>query len=271
MPNSVRTFVLPNAVTEGGIPRLTFIIQPMGTHDADSWDGAYPVSFGVGGTATMDVDYTLYYAFDTDNLYHLVGALSGTLSFPAGAGRPYRIVAIPIQDNEIEADESITIRVGLPTSPTEPYYLWSGIDIIVGIIEDDDQDITLAVAPGAVAEDGSTNLVYTFTRAGNGALSRPLVVNYTVGGTATLGANYSQSGAASFTTTIGTVVFAAGSATALVTVDPIADSAIEPDETVALTLAAGTSYTIGTTAAVVGTILDDDQIVSLAVAPATSS
>jgi Ca2+-binding RTX toxin-like protein len=41
-------------------------------------------------------------------------------------------------------------------------------------------------------------------------------------------------------------------------VDPTADTTIEPDETVALTLAAGTGYTIGTTTAVVGTIRDDD-------------
>jgi hypothetical protein len=36
------------------------------------------------------------------------------------------------------------------------------------------------------------------------------------------------------------------------------DAEIEPDETVALTLAAGTGYSIGTSAAVVGTILNDD-------------
>jgi Ca2+-binding RTX toxin-like protein len=43
-----------------------------------------------------------------------------------------------------------------------------------------------------------------------------------------------------------------------VTVDPTADTTIEANETVALTLAAGTGYSIGTSAAVVGTILNDD-------------
>jgi hypothetical protein len=54
------------------------------------------------------------------------------------------------------------------------------------------------------------------------------------------------------------VTFAANSSTATVTVDPTADTAIEANETVELTLATGTGYSIGTTAAVVGTILNDD-------------
>ncbi|MDK2463017.1 hypothetical protein QHH11_28570, partial [Aphanizomenon sp. PH219] len=44
------------------------------------------------------------------------------------------------------------------------------------------------------------------------------------------------------------VTFAAGSSTATVTVDPTADTTVESDETVILTLASGTGYTIGTPA-----------------------
>jgi hypothetical protein len=59
------------------------------------------------------------------------------------------------------------------------------------------------------------------------------------------------------------VTFTAGSETATVTVDPTADTSVEPDETGAFTLTAGTGYTIGTTAAVVGTIADDDAPATL--------
>jgi hypothetical protein len=76
-----------------------------------------------------------------------------------------------------------------------------------------------------------------------------------VGGTATFGTDYTGIAATPATKT---VTFAAGSATATVTVDPTADTTIEPDETVALTLAAGSGYIIGTTNAIVGTIIDDD-------------
>ncbi|WP_301337737.1 ELWxxDGT repeat protein, partial [Microcystis aeruginosa] len=43
--------------------------------------------------------------------------------------------------------------------------------------------ITLAVSPSSVTEDGTTNLVYTFTR--TGSTTSALTANYTVGGTAT--------------------------------------------------------------------------------------
>jgi len=113
--------------------------------------------------------------------------------------------------------------------------------------------ITLIVSPASVTEDGAANLVYTFTR--DGSLTNPLTVNYTIGGTATNGIDYA---------TLGTsVTFAAGSATATVTVDPTADLIIEDNETVSLTLASNAAYTIGTTTAVVGTITNDGRFADL--------
>ncbi|OSO89834.1 hypothetical protein B7O87_10990 [Cylindrospermopsis raciborskii CENA303] len=109
--------------------------------------------------------------------------------------------------------------------------------------------VTLAVSPSTVAEDGTSNLIYTFTR--TGVISNELTVNYTAGGTATNGTDYSNIGTS--------VTFAANSATATVTVDPTADTTVESDETVSLTLASGTGYTIGTTSAVTGTITNDDN------------
>ncbi|MFM6180290.1 MAG: Calx-beta domain-containing protein, partial [Dolichospermum sp.] len=119
--------------------------------------------------------------------------------------------------------------------------------------------IYLAVSPTSVTEDGTSNLIYTFSR--TGSTTSPLTVNYTIGGTATNGSDYG---------TIGTsVTFASGSSTATVTVDPTGNTTPEDHETVSLTLASGTGYNIGTTTAVTGTILDNDTIVTLAVAPAS--
>jgi hypothetical protein len=111
--------------------------------------------------------------------------------------------------------------------------------------------ITLGVSPASVAEDGAANLTYTFTR--TGSTTSPLSVTYSVGGTAALGTDYTGIGG-----TPGTITFAAGSSTSTVTVDPMADTTVEADETVALTLVAGTSYTVGTSGGVVGTISNDD-------------
>ncbi|WP_242482084.1 Calx-beta domain-containing protein [Trichormus variabilis] len=116
--------------------------------------------------------------------------------------------------------------------------------------------ITLAVSPASVTEDGTPNLIYTFTR--TGSTTNALTVNYSVAGTATLNTDYAQSGATSFTATTGTITFAAGARTAILTINPTADTPVESNETVALTLATGTGYTVGTTTAVTGTITNDD-------------
>jgi hypothetical protein len=114
--------------------------------------------------------------------------------------------------------------------------------------------ITLAVTPGSVSEDGSSNLEYIFSR--SLVTANPLSVNVTVSGTATNGSDYSGLLAGSNQT----VTFAANAATASVVIDPTADTSVEADETVSLMLALGTGYSIGTTTAVTGTISNDDLI-----------
>jgi Ca2+-binding RTX toxin-like protein len=111
--------------------------------------------------------------------------------------------------------------------------------------------VNLAVAPTSVTEDGTTNLVYTFTR--TGSTTSALTVNYGITGTAT---SSDYTGATPGTGK--TITFAAGSATATLTINPTADTAIEANETVVLTLATGAGYTIGTSSTVTGNITNDD-------------
>ena len=121
-------------------------------------------------------------------------------------------------------------------------------------------DVSIAVSPSSVAEDGATNLTYTLTRTGSTASA--LTVNFSVGGTATfggVGADYTESGAATFGASSGTATFGIGSSTATVTIDPTADSVVEPDETVVLTLTAGAGYNIVSPSTVTGTITNDDK------------
>ncbi|ELS00028.1 integrin alpha, partial [Gloeocapsa sp. PCC 73106] len=119
--------------------------------------------------------------------------------------------------------------------------------------------ITLAVSPASVTENGSTNLVYTFTRTGStsSALSN---VNFSVTGTATFNNDYTQTGASSYNATTGRVNFAAGSATARVTINPTGDTTVEPNETVLLRVSTGTGYTAGSPNAATGTITNDDTL-----------
>jgi len=124
-------------------------------------------------------------------------------------------------------------------------------------------DVSIAVSPLSAAEDGATNLVYAFSR--TGSTTAPLTVNFSVGGTATLNTDYSQSGAATFTSSSGTAAFGAGSSTTTVTIDPTADVTVESNETVILTVTSGTGYNVGSPSAATGTITNDDATPGLSI------
>ena len=115
--------------------------------------------------------------------------------------------------------------------------------------------ITLSLSPSGVLEDGTNNLVYTFSRSG-GSLTTALSVNYVIKGTAVSGSDYN--------TIASNIIFAANSRTATLAINPIADALVEPDETIILTLELGLGYSIGTTSAVTGTITNDDIAIETA-------
>ncbi|WP_172456265.1 Calx-beta domain-containing protein [Microcystis aeruginosa] len=147
-----------------------------------------------------------------------------------------------------------------PTSPTAlqlegDFEMDLNGDTVIGRLPNL-SDITLTVSPATVTENGTPNLLYTFTR--RGPLTNTLTVNFNVTGTATLTTDYTQTGALTFTATGGTVRFNAGASTAIITIDPVGDALIEPNETVSLAIAPGTDYTRGTTEAITGTISNDD-------------
>lgn len=231
--------VSPTSVLENGTPNLVYTF----TRTVPT-TSALTVNYGITGTADV-TDYT--------------GATPGTgktITFAAGSATATLIID-PTADTTIETDETVSLTLATGTS----YTVGTATAVTGTITNDDFPNITLAVAPASVLEDGTPNLIYTFTR--TGPITNPLTVNYGITGTATIGTDYA---------TIGTnVTFAANSATAIVTVNPTADTTIENNETVALTLATGIGYTIGTTTAVTGTITNDDVAtvpnITLAVAP----
>ncbi|WP_146136498.1 SBBP repeat-containing protein [Aphanothece hegewaldii] len=122
--------------------------------------------------------------------------------------------------------------------------------------------VSLSLTPTSTPENSTTNtLVYTFTR--NGSLTNPLTVNFNVGGTAQFNTDYTQTGAASFSTTTGSITFAANSATAILTLTPKDDAISEANETVSITLKNNSLYDRLTTTSVIGTISNDDYGIPL--------
>ena len=191
------------------------------------------------GTATAGSDYT---------------ATTGTLIFNVNPGETSKQITVSVLgDSLFEANETFFVNLSNATNA-------SIADAQAqGTITNDDvalPTITLAVSPTSVSEDGTTNLIYTFTR--TGATTNTLTVNYGITGTANTS---DYTGATPGTGK--TITFAAGASTATLTIDPTADTIVESNETVALTLATGTDYTIGTTTAVTGTITNDDLLPNL--------
>ncbi len=201
------------------------------------------VNFSIGGTAGFGTDYT---AGGADSFT----ASTATVTFAAGSATAV-VTVDPGADGSVEADESVALTIAPGAG-----YLAVNPDIASATIINDDTDVSVAVSPSSVLEDGATNLVFTFSRVGvtNGALT----VNFTVGGTAVFTNDYTQSGAAGFSAGSGTVGFAPGATTAVVTIDPVADQTDATDESVILTVAAGSGYNPGVSSAATGTILNDD-------------
>jgi hypothetical protein len=242
---TVTLAVSPATAAEDGSSNLVYTFTRTGVTT-----NALTVNYSVGGTATLGSDYSGIVS----------GAGTKTVTFAAGASTA-TVIVDPTVDSSVEANETVELTLAAGTG-----YNVGTATAVVGTISNDDTSVTLAVSPGTAAEDGSSNLVYTFTR--TGVTTTALTVNYSVGGTATLGSDYTGIATGAGTKT---VTFAAGSATALVTVDPTADTTVEADETVELTLAAGTGYNVGTATAVVGTMTNDDTTVTLAVSPGTAA
>ncbi|GCL43650.1 DUF4347 domain-containing protein [Dolichospermum planctonicum] len=239
---SITLAVSPGSVLEDGTANLIYTFTRTGTTT-----NALTVNYGVAGTAIFNNDYTQ------------IGAVgftptTGTITFAAGSSTK-TLTIDPTGDSTVESNETVALTLTTGTG-----YTIGTTTAVTGTITNDDvvasPSITLAVSPSSVLENGTTNLIYTFTR--TGATTNALTVNYNVAGTATFNNDYTQIGAATFTATTGTITFAAGSSTKTLTIDPTADTTVESNETVALTLTTGTGYTIGTTTAVTGTITNDD-------------
>ncbi|WP_287737276.1 choice-of-anchor L domain-containing protein, partial [Microcystis sp. M045S2] len=234
--------------------------------DANAGEGTpvNPGTFTISRTGSTASPLTVTYSISGTASSSDYNALPTSITIPAGQAAT-TITVTPIDDTVTEGNETVILSLtdtisydlGTPNSAT----------IVIADNEVQSVNVTLSVSPASVLEDGTQNLVYTFTRTGSTA--NPLTVNFTVGGGAAFNTDYTQTGANTFSGTTGTVIFAANSSTATVTIDPTLDTTVEPNETVALTLASGTGYTVGTATAVTGTIIDDDQSITLGVNPSS--
>ncbi|NJC32484.1 uncharacterized protein YhjY with autotransporter beta-barrel domain [Xanthomonas arboricola] len=216
--------VSPSSANEDSGTSFTYTVTLSQTSSS-----ATTVNLTRSGTATSGTDYT--------------GAVASIVVPANTASASFAIT--PVADTTVEADETVVISVASGSG----YGIGSPSSATATIVNDDFPNASIVVAPSSVAEDGATNLIYTVTL--DQAAPSAVSVAFSVGGTATSGTDYAAVSSP--------LVIAAGQTTGTITINPTADSTIEPDETVVLTLASGTGYNVGSPNSATGTILNDDQ------------
>ena len=231
------------SVTEGNTgatANLTFTVT-LSAASGRQVTAGYMVDATDAGTATSGTDYAALTA--------------GTVTIAAGSTTG--TITVSVTGDALDEDnETVRITLSNPTNAT------ISTATGVGTINDDDAAPTLSINSPSVAEGaaGATaNLVFTVTL--SAASGKQVTVGYAVdgtdAGTATSGTDYTA-------LTAGTLTFAAGTLTRMITVTVTGDELDEADETVRVTLSGAANAGLST-ATGVGTITDDDGAPSLSI------
>jgi Ca2+-binding RTX toxin-like protein len=214
--------------------------------------GANNVNWAVTGSGTSAANATDF-----------VGGVlpSGTVSF--AAGETSKVITVNVQgDTTLEPNENFTVTLSNPTNGATITTATA-----VGTIQNDDEAVpTLAIAATNANQtegnSGSKAFTFTVTRAVNTTGANN--VNWAVTGSGTSAAN-----ATDFVGGVlpsGTVSFAAGETSKVITVNVQGDTTVEPNENFTVTLSNPTNGATITTATAIGTIQNDDGGTSVTLA-----
>jgi hypothetical protein len=204
----VVTLAAPDPTATEGADTGSFVVTRQGPTNFN-----LTVNFTRAGTATNGTDYS---NIDTSVLIPF-GQVSATITVNALV--------------DFLLDPAETVELSLATGAYTPGTPSSATVTIVDAPPP--IDVTVFTLDGTASETGPDPGTFQVFRSGETTL--PVTVNFTMGGTATEGADYTALG--------GSVVIPIGQSNAIVTVTPIADGLTEGTETVTLTLAPGL-YTI---------------------------
>ncbi len=161
----------------------------------------------------------------------LTNIANPTVFIQGGSTRFEVFVPAALNDGLSEGPESIEIEI-LPGTTPGDYNVGADKDTILYVIDDDKPTVGVE-ALGRIAEGSTTSAEFKFTL--RGQISQPLVVNFTVAGSATSGTDYRLS-ANSVTFNPADVDPLTNTATKSITVTPLDDDKREPTETISLRL-----------------------------------
>jgi hypothetical protein len=237
--------------------------QALGTIQNDDADPAVSVASGSivegdTGTTTLslsvtlsgpsgrevDVDYATSDGAATAGSDY--AAASGTLVF--SAGETSKQIEVTVSGDFVdEGDETITVTL------TAPFNADLGTDVATGTITNDDGGPKLFLADATVAEENGGTTALSFGVTMTPAALTDVSVDYATGdGTASAGSDYVAES--------GTLTIPAGQTSAAITVDVNGDTAVEPNETLVVTLSNPVLAKIVPPTSATGTIVNDDLI-----------
>ncbi len=213
-----------------------------------------PVFLTEASTSTVTVHYT------TANGTALAGqdyvAQSGTLTFAPGVVQQNILVAVT-GDATVEGDETFTVTLSDPSD---------GASIIDGsatgtILNDDSNPASLSIAATSAnkveGQSGSSAFTFTVTRTGD--LSGAASAQWAVAGAAVNAADFTGGELPT-----GTVSFAAGESSKVISIHVAGDTAVESNEAFSVTLSNASAGTVIGTASANGRIRNDDASLSIA-------
>jgi glucose/arabinose dehydrogenase len=166
---------------------------------------------------------------------------TGTMFLPnTGSWTTYQVISRPVTLNA----GTQVMRIAIETGSSA---FWAGnIDWIR--LTPANAPTVVVTASDAAAGEPANHGAFTLTRSGN--LAQPLVVNYTISGSAQAGSDYQP--------LTGTATIPANVSTFTIPVTVLDDTVAELDETVIITLTPSEAYNIGSNASATVTITDND-------------
>ncbi|MBK8742724.1 MAG: IPTL-CTERM sorting domain-containing protein [Betaproteobacteria bacterium] len=242
--------------TDGAEPASngTFTITRLDRTSPATSPAIATVNFTIGGTATRGAvnDYTL-------SIDGCGTTLAGnTLTIPA-ATTTVTVTVCVIDDVTTESSgETVILTLAAPNVATD-YAIGAPATQTVNIADDDGPVTVTIAATNAAAAEPSTNGLFTVTRNGGGTLQlqQPLVVNLTIGGSATNGTDYALIAT--------TVTILANQTTATIPVTVTDDPLVEGTETVILTVGTSVNYTVGAPSQATVNIADDESVINVSI------
>ncbi len=201
--------------------------------------GGLTLAYALSGSAARGTDYTI----------SGVNSNAGALAVAAGATSATIAIAIT-DDGDAENNETVILTLG--TGPGTGYTVGSRSTHTLTITDNDEAPppaVSFA-APASRAPEAAQ--VRSIAVRLDRAPAEPLVLAYTISGTASAGSDYTIAGS-------GSLSVAAGARSATVSVTVLDDDEAEDDETVVLALAVGAGYTVGSPGTHTLTIQGNDR------------